>query len=143
MWHGSLGEVTGQQTAVWGTADGVLARTGRGGRSPAEGPLSALQVLFPFAGVCVVCAILSHLHIPWESLDLAMAQLSWANSTFHAPWVRIPYAGGGQQGWVQPSAFGQGHYHLSLLPLLQASGGGRCSPPEHWQWALPWPSAAA
>uniref|UniRef100_A0A8C5U6X7 Solute carrier family 23 member 3 n=1 Tax=Malurus cyaneus samueli TaxID=2593467 RepID=A0A8C5U6X7_9PASS len=55
------------------------------------------RVLLPFAGVCIVCAILSHFHIPWESLDLAMAQLSWANSTFNAPWVHIPYAGGGQQ----------------------------------------------
>ncbi|KAM6398779.1 solute carrier family 23 member 3 isoform 2-T2 [Pluvialis apricaria] len=55
------------------------------------------EVLLPFAGVCIVCAILSHLHIPWESLDLAVSQLSWANSTFHAPWLRIPYAG--EWGW--------------------------------------------
>ncbi|KAJ7405257.1 hypothetical protein WISP_140868 [Willisornis vidua] len=55
------------------------------------------EVLLPFAGVCIVCAILSCFHISWESLDLAMAQLSWANSTFHAPWVRIPYAG--EWGW--------------------------------------------
>lgn len=121
----------------------MLARAGRREGSPAEGPLAALQVLLPFAGVCIVCAILSHLHVPWESLDLAMAQLSWANSTFHAPWVHIPYAGGVRQGWVQPSAFGQGLYRLSLLPPLQASGGGRCSPPRHWQWASPWPLAAA
>ncbi|NXE14120.1 S23A3 protein, partial [Lophotis ruficrista] len=59
--------------------------------------LRTFSVLFPFAGVCIVCAILSHLRIPWESLDLAMAQLSWANSTFHAPWLRIPYAG--EWGW--------------------------------------------
>ncbi|NXK01628.1 S23A3 protein, partial [Herpetotheres cachinnans] len=59
--------------------------------------LRTFSVLLPFAGVCVICAILSHLRIPWESLDLAMAQLSWANSTFHAPWVRIPYAG--EWGW--------------------------------------------
>ncbi|XP_064517214.1 solute carrier family 23 member 3 isoform X3 [Pseudopipra pipra] len=58
---------------------------------------SLQEVLLPFAAVCIVCAILSCFHIPWESLDLAMAQLSWANSTFHAPWVRIPYAG--EWGW--------------------------------------------
>ncbi|XP_065697216.1 solute carrier family 23 member 3 isoform X2 [Patagioenas fasciata] len=55
------------------------------------------SVLLPFAGVCIVCAILSHLHVPWESLDPATAQLSWANSTSHAPWLRIPYAG--EWGW--------------------------------------------
>ncbi|NXX38305.1 S23A3 protein, partial [Tricholaema leucomelas] len=55
--------------------------------------LRTFSVLFSFAGVCIICAILSHLHIPWESLDLAMARLSWANSTLNAPWVRIPYAG--------------------------------------------------
>ncbi|XP_040458509.1 solute carrier family 23 member 3 isoform X3 [Falco naumanni] len=59
--------------------------------------LRTFSVLLPFAGVGSLCAILSHLHIPWESLDLDMAQLSWANSTFHAPWVRIPYAG--EWGW--------------------------------------------
>ncbi|XP_009882365.1 PREDICTED: solute carrier family 23 member 3 [Charadrius vociferus] len=69
----------------------------RGGFTEPSVPLAALQVLLPFAGVCIICAILSHLHIPWESLDLAMAQLSWANSTFHAPWLRIPYAG--DWGW--------------------------------------------
>uniref|UniRef100_A0A8C3M9M6 Uncharacterized protein n=1 Tax=Geospiza parvula TaxID=87175 RepID=A0A8C3M9M6_GEOPR len=65
-----------------------------------EGPLLrvpfALQVLLPFAGVCIVCAILSYFHIPWESLDVTMGQ-SWANSTSNAPWIHIPYAGGGQQ----------------------------------------------
>ncbi|KFQ79311.1 Solute carrier family 23 member 3, partial [Phaethon lepturus] len=65
--------------------------------------LRTFSVLLPFAAVCTVCAILSHLRVPWESLDLATAQLSWANSTFHAPWLRIPYTGGGRQGWVQPS----------------------------------------
>lgn len=136
-------EMMRQGPTVWGTADGVLARAGRGGGSPAEGPLASLQVLLPFAGVCIVCAILSHLHIHWELLDLARAQLSWANSTFHAPWVRIPYTGVGRQGWVQPSAFGQGLYLPFLLALLQASGGGRCSPSGRWQWVSPWPSAAA
>uniref|UniRef100_A0A8B9IVS6 Solute carrier family 23 member 3 n=1 Tax=Amazona collaria TaxID=241587 RepID=A0A8B9IVS6_9PSIT len=85
----------------------VLTRAGRGGGCSAECPLAALQVLLPFVGVCILCAVLSNLHISWESLDLAMAQLSWANSTFHAPWVRIPYAGGGQQGCMQPSTFSQ------------------------------------
>ncbi|NXN29506.1 S23A3 protein, partial [Nycticryphes semicollaris] len=59
--------------------------------------LRTFSVLLSFAVVCIICAILSHLHIPWESLDLAMAQLSWANGTFHAPWLRIPYAG--EWGW--------------------------------------------
>ncbi|KFQ16608.1 Solute carrier family 23 member 3, partial [Leptosomus discolor] len=64
-----------------------------GSMEPPVPTLRTFSVLLPFAGVCIVCAILSHLHIPWESLDLAMARLSWANSTVHAPWVRIPYAG--------------------------------------------------
>ncbi|NWS54123.1 S23A3 protein, partial [Chunga burmeisteri] len=68
-----------------------------GSMEPSVPTLRMFSVLLPFAGVCIVCAILSCLHIPWESLDLAMAQLSWANSTFHAPWVRIPYAG--EWGW--------------------------------------------
>ncbi|NXL01444.1 S23A3 protein, partial [Mesembrinibis cayennensis] len=68
-----------------------------GSTEPSVPTLRTFSVLLPFAGVCIVCAILSHLHVPWESLDLAMAQLSWANSTFHAPWFRIPYAG--EWGW--------------------------------------------
>ncbi|XP_062354061.1 solute carrier family 23 member 3 isoform X3 [Cinclus cinclus] len=55
--------------------------------------LRTFSVLLPFAGVCTVCAILRYFHIPWESLDMTMAQLSWANSTFSAPWIHIPYAG--------------------------------------------------
>ncbi|KFO08529.1 Solute carrier family 23 member 3, partial [Balearica regulorum gibbericeps] len=70
----------------------------RGGSAELSVPtLRTFSVLLPFAGVCIVCAILSHLRIPWESLDLAVAQLSWANSTFHTPWLRIPYAG--EWGW--------------------------------------------
>ncbi|CAN0146450.1 unnamed protein product [Bubo scandiacus] len=70
----------------------------RGGSMELSVPtLRTFSVLLPFAGVCIVCAVLSYLHIPWESLDLAMAQLSWANNTFHGPWVRIPYAG--EWGW--------------------------------------------
>ncbi|XP_076196892.1 solute carrier family 23 member 3 isoform X2 [Aptenodytes patagonicus] len=68
-----------------------------GSTEPSVPTLRTFSVLLPFAGVCMVCAILSHLHVPWESLDLAVAQLSWANSTFHAPWLRIPYAG--EWGW--------------------------------------------
>ncbi|XP_064517213.1 solute carrier family 23 member 3 isoform X2 [Pseudopipra pipra] len=67
--------------------------TQEGSTEPSVPTLRTFSVLLPFAAVCIVCAILSCFHIPWESLDLAMAQLSWANSTFHAPWVRIPYAG--------------------------------------------------
>ncbi|XP_069717395.1 solute carrier family 23 member 3 isoform X2 [Phaenicophaeus curvirostris] len=55
--------------------------------------LRMFSVLVPFVCVCIICAILSHFHIPWESLDLAVAQLPWANSTSHAPWLRIPYTG--------------------------------------------------
>ncbi|XP_074884734.1 solute carrier family 23 member 3 isoform X1 [Buteo buteo] len=75
---------------------------------PSVPTLRTFSVLLPFAGVCIVCAILSHLHVPWESLDLAMAQLSWANSTFHAPWVHIPYAG--EWGWplLTPQALAVG-----------------------------------
>ncbi|XP_054686789.1 solute carrier family 23 member 3-like isoform X3 [Grus americana] len=70
----------------------------RGGSAePSVPTLRTFSVLLPFAGVCIVCAILSHLRIPWESLDLAVAQLSWANGTFHTPWLRIPYAG--EWGW--------------------------------------------
>ncbi|NXK96401.1 S23A3 protein, partial [Formicarius rufipectus] len=66
-------------------------------KEPSVPTLRTCSVLLAFAGVCILCAILSCFHISWESLDLAMAQLSWANSTFHAPWVRIPYAG--EWGW--------------------------------------------
>ncbi|NXQ83413.1 S23A3 protein, partial [Nyctibius grandis] len=70
----------------------------RGGfTEPLVPTLRMFSVLLPFAGVCIVCAVLSHLRVPWESLDLATAQLSWANSTFHAPWLRIPYTG--EWGW--------------------------------------------
>ncbi|NXX18434.1 S23A3 protein, partial [Podargus strigoides] len=68
-----------------------------GSMEPSIPTLRMFSVLFPFAGVCIVCAVLSHLHVPWESLDLATAQLSWANSTFRAPWFRVPYAG--KWGW--------------------------------------------
>ncbi|NXP55166.1 S23A3 protein, partial [Heliornis fulica] len=75
---------------------------------PSVPTLRTFSVLLPFACVCIVCAILSHLRIPWESLDLAMAQLSWANSTFHAPWFHIPYAG--EWGWplLNPRALAVG-----------------------------------
>ncbi|KAM9380447.1 solute carrier family 23 member 3 [Phaethornis superciliosus] len=70
----------------------------RGGSTETSIPtLRTFSVLLPFASVCILCAILSHFHVPWESADLATAQLSWANSTFHAPWLRIPYTG--KWGW--------------------------------------------
>ncbi|NXT74682.1 S23A3 protein, partial [Zapornia atra] len=70
----------------------------RGGSAEPPVPtLRTFSVLLPFACVCIVCAILGRLHISWQSLDLAMAQLSWANSTVHAPWFHIPYAG--KWGW--------------------------------------------
>ncbi|NXH95350.1 S23A3 protein, partial [Pachycephala philippinensis] len=70
--------------------------------------LRTFSVLLPFAGVCIVCAILSYFHIPWESLDVAMAQLSWANSTFNAPWIRIPYAGEWRWPLLTPRALAVG-----------------------------------
>ncbi|NXS62083.1 S23A3 protein, partial [Brachypteracias leptosomus] len=70
----------------------------RGGSTdPSVPTLRTFSVLLPFAGVCIICAILSHLHVPWEWLDPVTTQLSWANSTSQAPWVRIPYAG--EWGW--------------------------------------------
>ncbi|NXG82057.1 S23A3 protein, partial [Stercorarius parasiticus] len=105
----------------------------RGSMEPSVPTLRTFSVLLPFATVCIICAILSHLHIPWESLDLAIAQLSWANSTFHAPWLRIPYAGGGAAGlgaaihlWPGP---------LSPLPSPSAAG--------EWRWPLLTPRALA
>ncbi|XP_015490506.1 solute carrier family 23 member 3 isoform X3 [Parus major] len=70
--------------------------------------LRTFSVLLPFAGVCIVCAILSYFHIPWESLDVTMAQLSWANSTFNAPWIRIPYAGEWRWPLLTPRAVAVG-----------------------------------
>ncbi|XP_056351856.1 solute carrier family 23 member 3 [Oenanthe melanoleuca] len=70
--------------------------------------LGTFSVLLPFAGVCIVCAILSYFHIPWESLDATMAQLSWANSTFNAPWIRIPYAGEWRWPLLTPRAVAVG-----------------------------------
>ncbi|XP_066855107.1 solute carrier family 23 member 3 isoform X1 [Anser cygnoides] len=52
-----------------------------------------LSVLLPFAAVCIVCAILQHLRVPWDSLDAAAARFPWANSTFHPPWLQLPYSG--------------------------------------------------
>ncbi|NXW40614.1 S23A3 protein, partial [Nyctiprogne leucopyga] len=75
---------------------------------PSVPTLRTFSVLLPFAGVCIFCAILSHLHVPWESLDLATAQLSWANSTFHAPWLRIPYAGEWRWPLLTPRALAVG-----------------------------------
>ncbi|NXX77514.1 S23A3 protein, partial [Urocolius indicus] len=70
----------------------------RGGLTePSVPTLRMFSVLLPFAGVCIIWAILNHLHVSWELLDLSMARLSWANSTFSASWVHIPYAG--EWGW--------------------------------------------
>ncbi|XP_071291220.1 solute carrier family 23 member 3 [Agelaius tricolor] len=70
--------------------------------------LRTFSVLLSFAGVCIVCAILSYFHIPWESLDVTMAQLSWANSTSNAPWIRIPYAGAWRWPLLTPRALAVG-----------------------------------
>uniref|UniRef100_A0A8U7MR13 Solute carrier family 23 member 3 n=1 Tax=Corvus moneduloides TaxID=1196302 RepID=A0A8U7MR13_CORMO len=79
-----------------------------GSRESSVPTLRMFSVLFPFAGVCIVCAILSYFHIPWESLDPAMAQLSWANSTFNAPWIHIPYAGEWRWPLLTPRALAVG-----------------------------------
>ncbi|NXV75667.1 S23A3 protein, partial [Atlantisia rogersi] len=72
-------------------------QTQEGSAEPSLPTLRTFSVLLPFACACIVCAILSRLHVSWESLDVAMAQLSWANSTIRAPWFHIPYAG--EWGW--------------------------------------------
>ncbi|XP_066179033.1 solute carrier family 23 member 3 isoform X4 [Sylvia atricapilla] len=69
---------------------------------------SLQEVLLSFAGVCIVCAILSYFHIPWESLDVTMAQLSWANSTLNAPWIHMPYAGEWRWPLLTPRALAVG-----------------------------------
>ncbi|NWY48301.1 S23A3 protein, partial [Sylvia atricapilla] len=70
--------------------------------------LRTFSVLLSFAGVCIVCAILSYFHIPWESLDVTMAQLSWANSTLNAPWIHMPYAGEWRWPLLTPRALAVG-----------------------------------
>ncbi|NWT28115.1 S23A3 protein, partial [Cardinalis cardinalis] len=70
--------------------------------------LRTFSVLLPFAGVCIVCAILSYFHIPWESVDVTMAQLSWAKSTSNAPWIHIPYAGAWRWPLLTPRALAVG-----------------------------------
>ncbi|OWK63265.1 Solute carrier family 23 member 3, partial [Lonchura striata] len=70
--------------------------------------VALLYVLLPFAGVCIVCAILSYFHIPWESLDVTVAQLSWANSTSNAPWIHIPHAGAWRWPRLTPRALAVG-----------------------------------
>ncbi|XP_062434169.1 solute carrier family 23 member 3 isoform X6 [Rhea pennata] len=69
---------------------------------------SLREVLLPFAGICIVCAILSHLRIPWDSLELAMEQLPWANSTGRSPWLWIPYPGEGGWPLLTPRALAVG-----------------------------------
>ncbi|KAF2975625.1 hypothetical protein EK904_002827 [Melospiza melodia maxima] len=70
--------------------------------------LRTFSVLLPFGGVCIVCAILSYFHVPWESLDVTMAQLSWDNSTSSAPWIHIPYAGAWRWPLLTPRALAVG-----------------------------------
>ncbi|XP_064926830.1 uncharacterized protein LOC102085728 isoform X6 [Columba livia] len=90
--HLSLGAGTDRNGTAVASACPAPHCTAAGSRAA-----SLQEVLLPFAGVCIVCAVLSHLHVPWESLDPATAQLSWANSTSNAPWLHIPYAG--EWGW--------------------------------------------
>uniref|UniRef100_A0A8C3BN04 Solute carrier family 23 member 3 n=1 Tax=Cairina moschata TaxID=8855 RepID=A0A8C3BN04_CAIMO len=64
-----------------------------GSVEPPVPTLRTLSVLLPFAAVCVVCAILQHLRVPWDSPDPAAARFPWANSTFQPPWLQLPYSG--------------------------------------------------
>ncbi|XP_064370867.1 solute carrier family 23 member 3 isoform X2 [Dromaius novaehollandiae] len=66
------------------------------------------EVLLPFTGICIMCAILSHLRIPWDSLELATERLPWANSTVRSPWLRIPYPGEGGWPLLTPRALAVG-----------------------------------
>lgn len=67
---------------------------GEQGRRLSPQVCATLQVLLPFAIVCIVCSIVHHFHVSWDLPDLATAQLSWVNSTLRAPWLQLPYAGG-------------------------------------------------
>eukprot|EP00076_Gallus_gallus_P023675 XP_015145566.1 solute carrier family 23 member 3 isoform X2 [Gallus gallus] len=71
---------------AWPYAPGVSVE-------PSVPTLRTLSVLLPFAIVCIVCSIVHHFHVSWDLPDLATAQLSWVNSTLHAPWLQLPYAG--------------------------------------------------
>ncbi|OXB69224.1 hypothetical protein ASZ78_011344 [Callipepla squamata] len=71
---------------AWPYAPGVSVE-------PSVPTLRTLSVLLSCAIVCTVCSILSHLHLSWDLPDLVTAQLSWVNSTLHAPWLQMPYAG--------------------------------------------------
>lgn len=62
-----------------------------------------------------------------------MAQLSWANSTFNAPWIHIPYAGGGAAGLSAAI-----HVWAGLVsPVSFPSAAGE------WRWPLLTPRALA
>ncbi|NXA32806.1 S23A3 protein, partial [Eudromia elegans] len=84
-------------------------RRARGGRAGPPAPtLRTFSVLLPFAGVCTLCAVLSHLHVPWDSLELPGQRLPWANSTLPSPWLRIPYPGEGGWPLLTPRALAVG-----------------------------------
>ncbi|XP_068804979.1 solute carrier family 23 member 3 isoform X5 [Struthio camelus] len=70
--------------------------------------LRTFSVLLPFTSVCIICAVLSHLRVPWDSLELATEQLPWANSTVRSPWLRIPYPGEGGWPLLTPRALAVG-----------------------------------
>lgn len=86
---------------------------------------AALQVLLPFAAVCVVCAILQHLRVPWDSPDPAAARFPWANSTFQPPWLQLPYSGGVEAGPGEAVSPRQRH----LSPLLRRRRVAAAHPP--------------
>ncbi|NWX92303.1 S23A3 protein, partial [Nothoprocta pentlandii] len=81
----------------------------RGGCVEPPAPtLRTFSVLLPFAGVCTMCAVLSHLRIPWDLQELPGQRLPWANSTLHSPWLRIPYPGEGGWPLLTPRALAVG-----------------------------------
>uniref|UniRef100_A0A8B9CZG0 Solute carrier family 23 member 3 n=1 Tax=Anser brachyrhynchus TaxID=132585 RepID=A0A8B9CZG0_9AVES len=96
-----------------------------GSVEPAVPTLRTLSVLLPFAAVCIVCAILQHLRVPWDSLDPAAARFPWANSTFHPPWLQLPYSGGTAAGPGEAVAPRQCH----LSPLLRRRRVAAAHPP--------------
>ncbi|NXD06122.1 S23A3 protein, partial [Nothocercus nigrocapillus] len=75
---------------------------------PPAPTLRTFSVLLPFAGVCTMCAVLSHLRVPWHSEIPLGKRLPWANSTLHSPWLRIPYPGEGGWPLLTPRALAVG-----------------------------------
>nr|XP_009674519.1 PREDICTED: solute carrier family 23 member 3 [Struthio camelus australis] len=100
---------------VWPFAQGGSAET-------SVPTLRTFSVLLPFTSVCIICAVLSHLRVPWDSLELATEQLPWANSTVRSPWLRIPYPGGDGQSCVVLGMSPRLAGLLTRIPLVVHGG---------------------